>query len=120
MRSVSVVLPFPPTVNHYLGRRGHHSYLTPEARAFRAAVDAALIEANLMRFEMLTLPLRVTVHAFFPSKRGDLHNIEKVLCDTLQGRLFANDRQIVEGHWYRRTDRSAPRVHVTLEEIEIE
>lgn len=118
MRRIEIVLPFPPTVNHYLGRKGRNYFPSAETKAFRAAVDNTLIDAGLFRIEPMTRSIEAWVDVYFPRRGSDLHNREKVLFDVLQGRLYVNDKQICRSHWCRRYDKDVPRVHMILQEID--
>lgn len=73
---------FPPSVNHYLGRRGHHTYKTAQAKAYNAEVYAHVLQAraNLR----LNTPLTVWYQYWFPDRRKrDVANYEKVLTDSM-------------------------------------
>lgn len=75
-------LPFPPSVNHYLGRRGYQSYKTPKAKVFNSEVYAIVLNAraNLN----LDTPLAVWYQYWFPDRRKrDVANYEKVLTDSM-------------------------------------
>ena len=75
-------LPFPPSVNHYLGSRGYHRYKTPRAKVFDSEVYAIVLaaKANLQ----LDKPLAVWYQYWFPDRRKrDVANYEKVLTDSM-------------------------------------
>ena len=79
---LTLELPFPPSVNHYLGRRGHHTYKTAKAKAYNAEVYTLVLQAyaNLR----LDAPLTVWYQYWFPDKRKrDVANYEKVLTDSM-------------------------------------
>lgn len=69
-----------------------------------------------VRDPLLTGPLIAYVRAFYASERPDL-DVE-LLFDVLQGRVYANDRQVREKHAYHRIDRSDPRVEVVIEPMQ--
>ena len=75
-------LPFPPSVNHYLGRRGHQTYKTAKAKAYNADVYALVLQAHANL--RLDVPLTVWYQYWFPDRRKrDVANYEKVLTDSM-------------------------------------
>jgi crossover junction endodeoxyribonuclease RusA len=75
-------LPFPPSVNHYLGSRGYQRYKTPRAKVFDSEVYAIVLstKANL-NFDV---PVAVWYQYWFPDRRRrDIANYEKVLSDSM-------------------------------------
>ncbi len=75
-------LPFPPSVNHYLGSRGYHRYKTPRAKVFDSEVYAIVLgtKSNL-NFDT---PIAVWYQYWFPDRRRrDIANYEKVLSDSM-------------------------------------
>jgi Holliday junction resolvase RusA-like endonuclease len=58
--------------------------------------------------------VELTVHFFFPSMAGDCDNRLKLLLDSLQGRLFVNDRQVKILHSYVQKDAKNPRVEISI------
>ena len=108
----SVILPLPPSVNHYLvstGRGG--KALTPEARNWKAAAELAIYHAHLLRYDG---PVAVTMHVYRERAAGDLDNRVKLTLDSLNGHAWGDDAQVVELHAYRRDDASNPRVEVEI------
>ncbi len=60
--------------------------------------------------------LRSNVTVFYPSQRQDLDCA--LVYDLLQKHgIIENDRQIIEKHEYRQTDKDNPRVEIQVEEI---
>ena len=111
----SVILPLPPSVNHYLvgtGRGG--KALTPEARNWIAAAELAIYHAHLVRYAG---PVAVTMHVYRERKAGDLDNRIKLTLDALNGHAWADDAQVVELHAYRRDDAANPRVEVEIRTV---
>lgn len=73
---------FPPSVNHYLGRRNHHTYKTAQAKAYNAEVYALVLQAHAAL--RLDTPLTVWYQYWFPDRRKrDVANYEKVLTDSM-------------------------------------
>ena len=79
---LTLELPFPPSVNHYLGRRGHQTYKTAKAKAYNAEVYALVLQAHAN--VRLDTPLIVWYQYWFPDRRKrDVANYEKVLTDSM-------------------------------------
>ena len=56
---------------------------------------------------MLDCPLKVDMKLFYKDARRDLD--EHLILDALQGRIYKNDRQVIEKHVERVIDRNNPR-----------
>lgn len=94
MMVYSLVLPFPPSTNHYWGTRGKARYLTDRAVEFRAAVAWRCKQAKVE-----PLQGRVSVMAWLcppDRRRRDLDNfVGKAVLDALQhAGVYADDSQI--------------------------
>lgn len=57
--------------------------------------------------------LRVSLKIFYASRRPDLD--ESLILDLMQGRIYANDRQVKERHAYWGLDKEEPRSEITVE-----
>lgn len=90
-------------------------FKSADAKAYEWAVLAVVREQAL---PLLQGELRVSLVLYRPEKRGDVDNYAKTLLDSLQGHVYANDRQICELHIVRRDDRHNPRVEVEISEVE--
>ncbi len=106
-----LVLPYPPSTNRYWRIFRGHAVRSAEATAYKAAVHHACLAA---RVRSLVGPVALEVRLYRPRKAGDLDNRLKVLLDSLQGHLYADDAQVVELHAYRQDDKAEPRVEVVL------
>ena len=112
----SVILPLPPSVNHYYvntGRGGRA--LSQEARDYKAAAELAVYRAHLVRYAG---PVAVTLHVYRERKAGDLDNRVKLTLDALNGHAWVDDAQVVEIHAYRHDDAANPRVEVEVRPVE--
>lgn len=57
----------------------------------------------------------VTLHFYFPDKRRcDLFNAPKSVCDALNGVVYIDDKQIVEGHVFVHYDKITPRTEIIV------
>lgn len=93
MATLTLTLPYPPSVNTYWGFKGHQRFLTTKARQFKAAV-AHEVSLTSTRFGSSRLELIIALYA--PDKRiRDIDNILKPLLDSLvQAGLFDDDSQV--------------------------
>lgn len=64
---------------------------------------------------LVTVPIKVSVTIFYRTRRPDLD--PSVILDGLQGRIYANDRQVYELWCEKRFDPKRPRAHVIIEPI---
>lgn len=89
---VALVLPWPPSVNHYWGQSGTRRYITKRGQTFRQLVADAVASQGVKMEGRLS----VFVALFQPDKRKcDIDNYMKALLDSLQhAGLFEDDEQI--------------------------
>lgn len=122
--SYKLILPFPPSENHYRGCRIIIPkdknqkpfvmwYLTAKAKEFKARAEQV---ARGARMPVLRGNLLVVIHYFFQTNAGDMKNRDKVLLDVLQGIAYENDKQITRSEEERFKDPANPRVEVVLQE----
>jgi crossover junction endodeoxyribonuclease RusA len=90
---IELVLPYPPSVNHYWRRVGPRTLISREGRRFRDRVLALLAASPR---EPLAGSLAVEVEVYPPDRRRrDLDNTQKALLDALQhGGVYGDDSQI--------------------------
>lgn len=97
---IQLMLPYPPSVNHYWGQFGNRRFIGKRGKEFRLAVAEACLEAQIQ-----TLEGRLAVHvALFPPDRRsrDVDNVLKPLLDACEhAGCFENDSQIDELHIIR-------------------
>jgi len=108
---ITLVLPYPPTVNHMYRRARGHLALTPEALAFRHAVRMI---AMVQGVTPILGPVAVFLDAYRPRRRGDLDNILKATLDALNGAAYHDDQQVEQITAQRYEDKRAPRVEVSV------
>lgn len=80
------------------GRAGRR-FTAPTLRAYRDEISWALKLGTVGRSPTTEL---VAVSIVFHTNRGDLDNLAKVILDAGNGIVWADDRQVVELHVYRR------------------
>jgi crossover junction endodeoxyribonuclease RusA len=108
---ITLVLPYPPTVNHIYRRARGHLSLTPEALAFRHAVRMI---AMVQGVTPVTGPEAVFLNVYLPRRRGDQDNILKATLDALQSLAYHDDQQVEQITAQRYEDKRAPRVEVSV------
>lgn len=57
-------------------------------------------------------PVIVVANIWYASRRPDLD--ESIILDGMQGRIYINDRQVVEKHMYRKLDPKNPRADIRV------
>lgn len=93
-KSLTLTLPWPPSVNRYWRRHGHTIHRSAEATQYIRLVQAQL--RTQFRFSSLACPLVVLVEALPPDKRlRDLDNLLKALLDACtKAELWRDDSLI--------------------------
>lgn len=114
---LAFTLPWPPSVNTLVraramqvhGRWMAQVYKTAEHRKYLEAVG--LVVGDLVPTSAL---LAVSVKLYRPRRVGDIDGPIKALFDSLNGRAWTDDSQVVELHVTRHDDKHAPRVEVSI------
>ena len=99
---VELVLPYPPSVNHYYKNAGFgRKILGERGRDYRKAVKLLVLKQRILGGNKgVELPLicevKATVKVYPPDrKRRDLDNVFKCLFDSLtKAEVYADDRQV--------------------------
>lgn len=94
---IELILPFPPTVNHYWIRtKTRNVCLSAEARQYRDDVTIAVMRQLRPPWPRLKSRLAVDVELSAPDRRRwDLDNRQKAIWDALQhASIFEDDGQI--------------------------
>ena len=108
---ITLILPYPPTVNHMYRRARGHLALTPEALAFRHAVRMI---AMVQGVTPIPGPVAVFLDVYRPRRRGDLDNLLKATLDSLNGVAYRDDQQVEQITAVRYDDKRAPRIEVSV------
>lgn len=110
MRTLMATLPLPPSANRYWRTtRNGRTYVSEDAIAYKRQIGLLLGHTR-----MTTGPVSVTMRFYRARKSGDLDNKIKVLLDSMNGVVYADDGQIVEIHAFRDDDKSDPRVEIEI------
>jgi crossover junction endodeoxyribonuclease RusA len=98
---INLILPYPPSVNHYWGVSGKQRFIGKKGKEFRQAVAEACLDAQIQ-----TMDGRLAVHvAIWPpdNRKRDVDNTIKPLLDAMEhAGVYENDSQIDELHIIRR------------------
>lgn len=106
-----LILPPPISANRYWRKFRNRMVVSAEAQAYKREVSLIAAASGL---DMLTGDVAIRLDVYREAKRGDLDNKLKVILDSLQGILYADDKQIVEIHARRFDDKHNPRVEVEI------
>jgi len=99
---VRLTLPWPPSVNHYWGRRGKRTFVTARGKRFRKAVGYAVLAAKSPHFAG---PCELRITAYPPDRRRrDLDNITKALFDALEHAGVFDDDALVTRYSVERAE----------------
>lgn len=102
-------LPLPLSVNRTYKIFRSRMYKSSEAKQYTNA-----IQLLLCREKPLDGNVELSVKFYFPSTAGDCDNRLKLLLDSLQGRLFVNDRQVKRMTIEVFKDAKNPRVDIAI------
>jgi len=93
-QSITIELPWPPSVNSYYRRRGHTYFISQKGVQYRREV--CLLCHKYRHTFSDTERISITIEAYPPDKRRrDLDNLLKSLQDSLEhAKVFKDDSQI--------------------------
>jgi Holliday junction resolvase RusA-like endonuclease len=119
-KKIELTLPVPPSVNRIWRRgKGKGMYKTPKAKEYGEAVYAAALTQGVKRVAFGEgVPVRYTLTWYRATATGDLSNRLKLLEDSLNGIVWADDKQIVEFHCYRKEAPRKGRIEIIIEEAQ--
>lgn len=119
-----LILPMPPSVNHYkkyyctghVNEYGHHivrSSVSPKALEYREMVGWEA-KACGVRLSYEKMAVQVDVFCLDNKLKLDLDNIPKVLLDSLTGIAWEDDRQVYDIHVRRYLVKKNPHIEVSI------
>lgn len=106
-----LVLPEPPSINHYWRVVRGRPILSRDGRLWKAKAAAIAVAADLHTHDGA---VAVELAWYRGRRSGDLDNRVKVVLDVLRGLAYHDDKQVVELHAYRHDDKRNPRVEITI------
>lgn len=115
MSTVALELPVPPSVNEWKITLPNGRVILGES--FRIWKEAAVELARKRCSGLLTGALFVRVQTFRPRNAGDVDAPLKLLLDSLQGVVYANDSRVCGLVVKRYTDPEHPRILVEVTEV---
>ncbi len=113
--SVTLTLPYPPSVNRMYRIAHNRLVLTEDARTYKIAAGWVAQKEGIAPF---TGRIALYVHLYRGHKRGDADNPLKCLQDALNGIAWNDDEQIIELHVWRHDDKQNPRAEVEVREVQ--
>ena len=118
MPTLELILPYPPTTNHYWRHVGNKVLISLSGRHYRSNVQKLLL---LQRVKPIEGRLAVEVDVYPPdARRRDLDNIQKSLLDSLKhGGAYLDDSQIDDLHTRRCEKVLDGKVVVRIRELDI-
>lgn len=118
MNSISLTLPLPNSVNRQWRAGRKRSFVSKEARAFKASAAsaiAAMREGGELPAEPLTGPIALRATVFMKQAGADADNRLKAAQDALaEGGIIENDSHICRASIERRKSADDPRIEITL------
>jgi crossover junction endodeoxyribonuclease RusA len=114
---IQLLLPWPPSVNHYWGQMGNRRFIGKRGKEFRMAVAE---ECALKQVVALEGRLAVHVSLFPPDKRKrDVDNVLKSLLDACEhAGCYESDSQIDELHIVRQEVRAGGGCTILIHTLE--
>lgn len=113
---MTLVLPWPPSVNRYYRRVGNRTIISRDGRAYRANALASITEQHTPRLGKA----RVRIHAIAcppDNRERDLDNLWKAVGDALEfARVIDNDSQIDDLRITRGDPEKPGRLHLDIRE----
>lgn len=93
---IQILLPWPPSVNHYWASNGRRRYITQRGVDYRREVHSIAIKKFGKQFEPLKGRLAVRIEVYPPDRRKrDLDNLLKAPLDALShAGIYVDDSQI--------------------------
>ena len=112
-----IIIGKPITTNtSYLRGRGKRIYLSQDARIYKKRIKLSAREQY--KKSVSVFEFEISLFYFFPDKRRDHLNCNKILLDALSGIVWKDDKQIKISHHYTNYDKQNPRIEVIINKKE--
>jgi len=118
---ISLILPWPPSVNRIWRSVGGRVLLSADGRAYRQAVAVAVVEQHGAG-DPLTGRLSMAIEAYPPDRRRrDVDNMAKAILDAIEhaGSVYKNDAQIDHLSIRRMSVEKPGRVEVSIKQTDL-
>jgi Holliday junction resolvase RusA-like endonuclease len=115
-RVYKFTMDYPALLNslYRIGKNG--MYLTKEGHKYKEETAPLQILAGFRR-KPFAGSVAVNLHIYRPYKRGDIDGVNKLILDSMEKIVYANDESVREQHSYKREDKLNPRVDVEVWEL---
>lgn len=112
---IYLLLPYPPTINHYYGVRGKSRFIKADGLNFRKIVAAVQPQGT----KPMLGNISVLIYISPPDKRKrDIDNVLKALLDALtHAGVWADDSQIVDLHIIKCDPIKGGETKITISEL---
>ena len=104
----------PTTDNHTYGQRGIFKFIYKEAKDWKA--ETQLKAKKQWKTKPLEGPVWLDVQIYYKRDR-DTQGGLKLLCDSLEGIVYINDKQIVDLTAHKEQDKENPRIVIKVESL---
>lgn len=119
LTSVTLRLPYPPSVNHYWRHYRGMFLVSTEGKSFRASVQGEVWRELGLQNKPIAGRIAVSIEAIMPDKRRrDIDNLPKAVLDALAfSGVYLDDEQIDELYVRRLHVEPPGCVDITIQEI---
>lgn len=114
MKIFEITLPLPPTDNHTYGVKGRIHFMYKEAKDWKNLAQS--LAKKMWELKPMECPIWMDVKIYLKRER-DLQGGLKILCDSFEGIVYENDKQITEMTLHKEFDKDNPRVEIKIEDL---
>lgn len=111
MSNLYLTLPLPPLLNRYYRKYQNIIRISADGLAFKQEVAVICQNEGV---EMNTGAIALHIVVYRARKAGDIDGYIKALLDSLNGHVYADDKQVEDLHIIRRDDKHNPRCEVMV------
>jgi Holliday junction resolvase RusA-like endonuclease len=109
-----ITLPLPEPDNHLYLQKGYMRFMIAKAKKWK---ENTQVEAKkLWNKKPLECPVWLDVQ-FFLKRERDIQGSTKLLCDSLEGIVYANDKQITEVTLHKEFNKENPHCIIKVESL---
>lgn len=107
-----ITLPLPPTDNQLYGQRGKVRFMYQAGKDWKE--KAWLLIRSQYKGKIIEGDINIGSIVFYLKRWRDIQGSLKLVFDSMEGIVYANDRQIRSFYVVRKIDKSNPRIEITL------